>query len=83
VSLRVRVRLPKIGMTMEEATVVRFCKQPGEVFQAGDPLYEIETEKVSQEVTATGDGVMVEHCVAEGDNVAVGAHVCVVEVTAG
>ena len=47
-SARVRVRLPKIGMTMEEATVVRFCRQPGESFQAGDPLYEIETEKVSR-----------------------------------
>jgi pyruvate/2-oxoglutarate dehydrogenase complex dihydrolipoamide acyltransferase (E2) component len=81
VSARVRVRLPKIGMTMEEATVVRFCRQPGERFRAGDPLYEIETEKVSQEVTATADGVMLEHCVAEGDDVAVGAHVCVVEVT--
>ena len=80
-SVRVRVRLPKIGMTMEEATVVRFCRQPGETFRAGDPLYEIETEKVSQEVTATADGVMLEHCVAEGDDVAVGAHVCVVEVT--
>ena len=78
-SLRVWVRLPKIGMTMEEATVVRFCRQPGESFRNGDPLYEIETEKVSQEVTATADGVMVEHCVAEGDNVAVGAHVCLVE----
>jgi pyruvate/2-oxoglutarate dehydrogenase complex dihydrolipoamide acyltransferase (E2) component len=81
VSIRVRVRLPKIGMTMEEATVVRFCRRPGESFRAGDPLYEIETEKVSQEVTATADGVMLEHCVAEGEDVAVGAHVCVVEVT--
>ena len=80
-SMRVRVRLPKIGMTMEQATVVRFCRQPGESFQAGDPLYEIETEKVSQEVSATADGLMLEHCVAEGDDVAVGAHVCVVEVT--
>jgi pyruvate/2-oxoglutarate dehydrogenase complex dihydrolipoamide acyltransferase (E2) component len=80
--VRVRVRLPKIGMTMEQATVVRFCKQPGERFRAGDPLYEIETEKVSQEVTATADGIMLEQCVAEGDDVAVGSHVCVVEVMA-
>lgn len=77
---RASVKLPKIGMTMEEATLVRFCRQPGESFRDGDPLYEIETEKVSQEVTATADGVMLEHCVAEGDNVAVGASVCVVEV---
>lgn len=80
-SVRASVKLPKIGMTMEEATVVRFCKQRGEAFRAGDPLYEIETEKVSQEVEATADGVMLEHCVAEGDNVAVGSPVCVVEVT--
>ena len=77
--LRVRVKLPKIGMTMEEATVVRFCRQPGEAFSKGDPLYEIETEKISEEVTATDDGVMVEHCVAAGDIVAVGGGVCIVE----
>lgn len=64
--LRVRVKLPKIGMTMEEATVVRFCRQPGEAFSKGDPLYEIETEKISQEVTATDDGVMVEHASPRG-----------------
>ena len=58
-TVRVRVKLPKIGMTMEEATIVRFCRQPGEAFSKGDPLYEIETEKISQEFVATGDGVMV------------------------
>ena len=78
--MKVTVKLPKIGMTMEEATITRFCKQPGEPFRAGDPIYEIETEKVTQEVEATADGVMLEHCVPEGENVAVGVQVCVVEV---
>jgi pyruvate/2-oxoglutarate dehydrogenase complex dihydrolipoamide acyltransferase (E2) component len=78
-TVRVRVRLPKIGMTMEEATIVRFCRQPGEAFRKGDPLYEIETEKISQEFVATGDGVMVEHAVPEGTDVRVGELVCVVE----
>jgi pyruvate/2-oxoglutarate dehydrogenase complex dihydrolipoamide acyltransferase (E2) component len=77
--MRVRVKLPKIGMTMEEATIVRFCRQPGEAFRKGDPLYEIETEKISQQVEATGDGVMVEHAVPEGSDVRVGDTVCVVE----
>jgi pyruvate/2-oxoglutarate dehydrogenase complex dihydrolipoamide acyltransferase (E2) component len=81
--MRASVKLPKIGMTMEEATLLRFCKQPGEAFRAGEPLYEIETEKVNEEVEATVDGVMLEHCVAEGDSVAVGAYVCVVEVAEG
>ena len=78
-TIRVQVKLPKIGMTMEEATVVRFCRQPGEAFRKGDPLYEIETEKISPEVEALGDGVMIEHAVPEGTDVRVGDAVCVVE----
>lgn len=77
------MRLPKIGMTMEEATVARFYKQPGEAFRRGEPLYEIETEKISQAVEAPDDGVMVEHAVAEGDNVAVGEEICIVELLDG
>ncbi|MBO0801611.1 MAG: lipoyl domain-containing protein [Nocardiopsaceae bacterium] len=76
---RVAVPLPKIGMTMEEATVVRFCRQPGERFRAGDPLYEIETDKISQEIEATAGGVMVEHSVSEGTDVRIGDPVCVIE----
>jgi pyruvate/2-oxoglutarate dehydrogenase complex dihydrolipoamide acyltransferase (E2) component len=78
--MRVTITLPNIGMTMEEATIVRYCLQPGESFRAGDPLYEIETEKVSNEIEAVHDGVMVQHCVGEGDIVAVGGDVCIVEV---
>ena len=78
--MRVTITLPSIGLTMEEATVVRFCRQPGEAFRAGDPLYEIETEKVSNEIEAMHDGVIVEHCVSEGDIVAVGGGVCIIEI---
>lgn len=77
--MRVTVKLPRIGMQMEEATVTRFCVAPGESFREGDPLYEIETEKVENEIEATADGTMVEHCVAEGDIVEVGEPVCIVE----
>jgi pyruvate/2-oxoglutarate dehydrogenase complex dihydrolipoamide acyltransferase (E2) component len=77
--MRVRVKLPKLGMTMEEATIVRFCRQPGEAFRKGDPLYEIETDKISQEIEATQDGVMVEHAAPEGGDIGVGEPVCVVE----
>lgn len=78
-SVRTTVLLPKIGMTMEEATVVCFYKQPGEPFRQGEPLYEIETEKISQPVEATADGVMVEHAVAAGADVRVGEAICVVD----
>lgn len=77
--MRVQVTLPKLGMTMEEATIVRFCRQPGESFRKGEPLYEIETDKISQEIEATDDGVMIEHAAAEGADVGVGQPVCVIE----
>lgn len=77
--MRVTVKLPRLGMQMEEGTVVRFCVQPGDSFSAGDPLYEIETEKATNAIEATADGVMVEFLVEEGDDVEVGSPVCVVE----
>ncbi len=80
--MQLTLKLVRVGMSMEEATIVRWCKQPGESFVEGDPLYEIETEKVSQEVAATADGTLVEWCVPEGESVAVGERVCVVEVAA-
>lgn len=77
--MRTTVELPRLGMQMEEATVTRFCVQPGESFAAGDPLYEIETDKVSDAIEATEAGTMIEHLVTEGADVAVGQPVCIVE----
>jgi pyruvate/2-oxoglutarate dehydrogenase complex dihydrolipoamide acyltransferase (E2) component len=48
--MKVSLKLPLFGMNMEEATVVKWHKQPGESFKKGEPLYDIETEKVTQEV---------------------------------
>jgi len=77
--VRVTVKLPRLGMQMEEATIVRYCVAPGDSFHQGDPLYEIETDKVENEIEATADGVMIEHLVAEGDDVEVGTPICVVD----
>ena len=66
-------------MTMEEATITRWCVQPGERFANDDVLYEIETEKVVQEVTAPAAGTMLEILVAEGAEVTVGDNVCVID----
>ena len=77
--MKVTVKLPRLGMQMEEATIVRYCVAVGESFLAGDPLYEIETDKVESEIEATAGGVMLEHLVDEGDDVEVGSPVCVVD----
>jgi pyruvate/2-oxoglutarate dehydrogenase complex dihydrolipoamide acyltransferase (E2) component len=77
--MKVNLKLNRVGMNMQEATIAKWHKRPGEAFQAGDPLYEIETEKVTQEITASGDGTLLEIFVPAGENAAVGAAVCSVE----
>lgn len=78
--MKMHLKLARIGMTMEEATISRWHKRPGETFRAGEVLYEIETEKVSQEIEATQDGRLLEICVPEGADAQVGGRLCLVEV---
>ena len=78
--MKVNLKLARIGMNMQEATIVKWHKQPGESFKEGDTIYEFETEKVTEEVTATANGKMVEIKVPEDEDAKVGDVVCVVEV---
>jgi len=77
--MRVKLKLARVGMNMEEATISRWLKKPGERFAKGDGLYEIETEKVNMTVEAPAAGTLVEILVAEGANATVGGEVCAVD----
>ena len=77
--MRTTLKLSRVGMNMEEAQVVRWLKQVGETFKTGEPLYEIETDKVSTAVEAPCDGTMVEIVAAPDSTIAVGAVVCRIE----
>lgn len=74
--MRVKLKLSRVGMNMQEATIVKWHKRSGDTFKAGDVLYEIETEKVTQEVQAPGDGTLLEILVPEGATAAVDGAVC-------
>lgn len=74
-----RLKLARIGMNMEEGTIVKWHVAPGSAFKKGDILYEVETEKVTNEVEAPGDGTMVEILVGEDEIAEVGQDVCVVK----
>ncbi|GAN54997.1 2-oxoglutarate dehydrogenase complex dihydrolipoyllysine-residue succinyltransferase [Tanticharoenia sakaeratensis] len=67
------IRVPVLGESVSSAVVARWLKQPGDPVKADDPVVELETDKVSVEVPATGTGTMGPHAVSEGDEVAVGA----------
>src|SRR5579862_8595830 len=52
---------------MESGTIVRWLKSEGEPVQKGEPLYELDTDKVTQEVEAEASGVLLRIAVAEGE----------------
>ncbi|HVM17877.1 MAG TPA: dihydrolipoamide acetyltransferase family protein [Gaiellaceae bacterium] len=61
------VKLPRLGQGMESGTIVRWLKSEGERVEKGEPLYELDTEKVTQEVEAEASGVLLKIAVAEGE----------------
>lgn len=72
--------MPRLGETMEEGTIVSWVVKPGEAFQRGAPLVEIETDKTVVEYPALGAGTLEEVLAAEGDRISVGAPIARVTV---
>lgn len=52
------LRMPKIGMEMTEGVLARWLADDGAPVRRGQPLYEIETDKVASEIEAPADGVL-------------------------
>lgn len=77
--MKIKLKLPRFGMNMEEATIVKWHKSVGDRFVEGEAIYEVETDKVTQVVDATGSGTLVEILVPEGEDAQVGDVICVVE----
>jgi pyruvate dehydrogenase E2 component (dihydrolipoamide acetyltransferase) len=61
------VILPRLGQGMEAGTIVRWLKAEGDPVAKGDPLFELDTDKVTQEVEAEASGVLLKIAVAEGE----------------
>ena len=61
------VKLPRLGQGMESGTIVKWLKSEGEPVQKGEPLYELDTDKVTQEVEAEASGVLLKISVQEGE----------------
>ena len=66
------LRLPRLGETMEEGTVVTWNLSEGESFERGDTLLEVETDKMVAEVPALESGTLLEILVEEQTKVKVG-----------
>ncbi|HEU5349120.1 MAG TPA: 2-oxoglutarate dehydrogenase complex dihydrolipoyllysine-residue succinyltransferase [Ktedonobacterales bacterium] len=66
------ITVPQLGESIVEATVGQWRKAEGDAVTAGEPLVELETDKVNVEVSSPGDGVLASIIKHEGDTVAVG-----------
>lgn len=66
------IKMPRLRPDMESGVLCAFLKEEGESFVKGEPLFEIETEKVVSRVEAEEDGVMGAYLAEEGDELAPG-----------
>jgi pyruvate dehydrogenase E2 component (dihydrolipoamide acetyltransferase) len=67
------VTVPRLGDEMQSAILIRFLVGVGDAVRRGDPLYELDTDKVTQEVEAEADGVLLRVDGVEGVDYLVGA----------
>ena len=65
--MAIEVKLPRLGQGMEAGTIVRWLKAEGDQVAKGEPLFELDTDKVTQEVEADADGVLLKIVVPEGE----------------
>ena len=67
------ITMPKMGFDMQEGTIVRWLKKPGDAVRRGEPIAEIETDKVTIEIEAFESGTLTEIVVQEGQSAPVNA----------
>lgn len=72
------VKLPKFGLTMEEASVSEWSVDVGESISKGQVLAIIESDKVEMELPSPASGIVAKHLVAKGATVAVGEDVAII-----
>lgn len=65
------IKMPQLGLTMEEGTVAQWLKQEGDTVAKGDVLLEITTDKLTSEIESEADGVLLKIVAKAGEDVPV------------
>ena len=73
------VIMPKMGDAMEEGTLLQWLKSEGEEVSEGDPIAEIETDKVTMELEAEDAGTLAQLIASEGQEVPVGEAIAFIQ----
>ena len=73
------VLLPKWGISMKTATILRWHKRPGDHVEVGEVLADVETDKVDASIESPHSGVLKEILVQPDETVPVGTRLAVIE----
>lgn len=65
------LKMPQLGLTMEEGTLSKWLKHEGDTVKAGEVVAEITTDKLTNELTSEEDGVVLKLVAQEGDDIPV------------
>ncbi len=65
------LKMPQLGLTMEEGTLSKWLKHEGDTVKAGEVVAEITTDKLTNELTSEQDGIMLKLVAQEGDDIPV------------
>lgn len=69
--MAVEIKMPQLGLTMTEGVVTKWLKAEGDTVAKGEPLYEVETDKLTNVVESEEDGVLLRIVAGEGEEVPV------------
>jgi len=67
--MSIEIYMPRLGLTMQEGTIVSWLKKEGEAVVAGEGVLEITSEKISNVVEATGSGILEKQLFTENETV--------------
>ena len=74
-----KITMPRLRPEMQDGVLCAWLKEEGDAVVAGEPLFEIETDKVVNQIEATESGILKKQMVEECDTVAVETPVAILE----
>jgi len=77
------ILVPKMGESISEATVIRWLKNVGDTVEKDEPIVEIATDKVDNEIPSTDSGVLTKQLFQDGDVVKIGEPIAMISLEGG
>src|ERR1700730_10362361 len=72
------VNMPRLSDTMQEGTITRWLKRPGDEIKKGEVVAEVETDKANMEIESFSSGIVEQILVAEGETAPIGQPIALV-----